>query len=759
VSFGGSTDVLDILLKLSNLQGFVAGTQEAAGGIREIGVAARETSAQTVTAGNKMSGLAGLASKAYKASAVAAGAFAYESVKKFNNFQAQMAMIHTQAGASAAEVKIMTQAILGMSASGMYAQGPEELAMGLYHLESIGLRGKRALDALKISAQGAAVGHADLEQTASALGAAWLVQIKGAGNLNQVMATLNATVGAGNIRMNQLVDSLGTGVLAAAKNAGVSLQDTMGALATLTDEGYQGSSAMAQLATAFHFLTDPTTKAKKALASIGLEQFELANTMRTKGLPAALRELQDHLSRFSPTRREAVLGDILPAGRGRVLAVLMNQVDRYAKKVQQIDHTSKQFGQDIIATHKTAAFQLHAAWARIEADMVRVGKVLSPIAVALAKALASVVHSLILATPAIIKLLPYVTPLAAAFLAWKIPLIGIAIYDALLPTMAVAWTIAAAAMTGDTLTLAAAWAALTAAMEVNPFVILITVLVAVGVGLYVLYKKCAWFRQAVHVVFDAVKTAVRAAIGGVVAAFHWFMNAVGNTVNFVKHHWRQLILLIGPLGLVIDFVTRHWKWFSNAAKNAWHLVASVTKWAWNTVIHPVFNWLAGAALWVANRVKNHFIRVGESMWKPIKWAWEKVIKPVLNWLVQAFRWAVREIGKAWDRSPIKKLIDLGGKAGGIAGKALSFGKSAGHWLGVLQHGGTVTSPGLSLVGESGPELLSLPRGASVAPLGTGGMGMPAGLTGDMTVVVPVIIDGREVARATGKYVDNRLARQ
>lgn len=58
----------------------------------------------------------------------------------------------------------------------------------------------------------------------------------------------------------------------------------------------------------------------------------------------------------------------------------------------------------------------------------------------------------------------------------------------------------------------------------------------------------------------------------------------------------------------------------------------------------------------------------------------------------------------------------------------------------LANGGTVTTAGLTLVGERGPELLSLPRGAQVTPLtgSTGGGGnitinMPAGANGDDVV--------------------------
>jgi hypothetical protein len=61
------------------------------------------------------------------------------------------------------------------------------------------------------------------------------------------MAALNATVGAGNMRMGDLISALGTGVLPAAKLAGLSLKDVGAALALMVDEGMQADSAATRL--------------------------------------------------------------------------------------------------------------------------------------------------------------------------------------------------------------------------------------------------------------------------------------------------------------------------------------------------------------------------------------------------------------------------------------------------------------------------------------------------------------------------------
>jgi TP901 family phage tail tape measure protein len=728
VSFGSDgADVLDVLLKLSNLQGFVAGTREAAAGVRSIGTAAEETSGKSQVASSKMSGVAGLAGKAFRTTAVAAGVFAYQSVKMANTFDAQMEMIHTQAGATQTEVGNMSKAILGMAGSGQYAQGPVKLAEGLYHLESIGLRSTHALDALKIAAQGAAVGNADLEDTTTALGSAWLVNIKGGGDLKQVMATLNATVGAGNMRMGDLVNSLGTGVLAAGKLAGLSLNDVMGALATLSDEGYRGSSAMAQLATSFHFLTDPTAKAKKALGELGLSQFQLSDTMRTRGLPATLALLKNRLAGFSPARQEAMLGDILPAGRGRVLEVLMNQVDRYGKKIHQIQNTSKNFGQDVAATHKTAAFQIHAAWSSIQSQMIHLGHLLQPVVIALAKGLAWMVKELVALVPWLAKLAPIIVPVVAAFVAYEVAIHGIIIAQAIWEGMSAAFAIASALVTGGTLEMTVAWVALSAALDINPIVLIGVALIAVGVALYMAYKHFKWFHQAVNAVVHAIVVAVK-----------WLGNAIWDVVKFIGQHWKWLLLLMGPFGWVVLALIAHWKWFKKE-------------------IAPIINWLVGAFHWALDAIKDAWKKVGPILAFPFKWVWKNVIKPVANWIVGAFQWVEKEVTKIWGKmmGPIKAV---GHWLGGAAHTVGHVGSSIGHFFG-LQSGGTIASPGMALVGEHGPELLNLPRAASVIPLRTAGLASPVGVGGNFEITVPVIIDGREIARATGRYVDNRLARQ
>jgi TP901 family phage tail tape measure protein len=306
-----------------------------------------------------------------------AGAAAKMSI----DFQRSMELIHTQAGDSQGQVKMLSGEVLNLAKS--MSQSPTELSEGLYHLISLGgkLRDpKIAMEALKTAAEGAAVGNTNLESTASAVGAAYVIGIKGAGNFNDIMGTLNATVGIGNMRMGDLVHALGTGILPAAKLAGLSIQDVMAALAVFTDSGMKASSAAAQFATGLHYFTDPTAKASKALSMVGIQQTQLASDMqKPDGLLVALEDLQNHLKGLSQTQRDVTLGDIFPAGRGRVMETLLNNLDRYRTKLVELQGQEGSLPADFAATQKTAAFQIQNDWAKLQAQLIQFGDQTLPV--------------------------------------------------------------------------------------------------------------------------------------------------------------------------------------------------------------------------------------------------------------------------------------------------------------------------------------------------------------------------------------------
>jgi TP901 family phage tail tape measure protein len=311
--------------------------------------------------------------------AVFAGAFkVVDMVKSANEFQRAMLLVQTQAGATAAEVQRMTPAILALA--GPVATAPDKLATSLYHVESVGLRGAKALEAVKIAAEGAKVGNADLEETTNALTASVASGIAGVQNMQQAMGALNTVVGAGDMKLSDLNDALGSGILVVAKQFGVTLTDVGAALATFGDNNIRGADAATMLRVAINAMAKPVAGGAKQLAALGMSAHELADDMSTGGLGKALVDLKAHLGAAGITG--AKVGDVLLTAFGKKagpgVAVLVDQLTRFQTKTTDIQEGSANFGAEWAATTKTASFGFDKLGASVESAAISLYSKIGP---------------------------------------------------------------------------------------------------------------------------------------------------------------------------------------------------------------------------------------------------------------------------------------------------------------------------------------------------------------------------------------------
>jgi TP901 family phage tail tape measure protein len=313
---------------------------------------------------------------------LAAGAVAgvTESVKMAVSFQTAMTKIQTQAGASAADVKQLSGEVLKL---GMYAeQGPTDLANALFHLKSVGLDNADAMKALRQASDLAAVGGANLEDTTNALAGAWRSGIKGAETFGKTASTLNAIIGAGNMRMSDLTAALGTGILPAAKTFGVSLKSVGAALALMTDEGVPANDAATRLKMSLSLLGAPSAMAEKQLNSIGLTGLQLANAMRSPaGLIGAVGLLKSHLdaSGLSASQAAALLSRAFGGGRSSsAILTMVNNLDVLRQKQNQINSSTGKFAQEVAAQRKTAQAQFALLKSSLDVLAVRLGSAVLP---------------------------------------------------------------------------------------------------------------------------------------------------------------------------------------------------------------------------------------------------------------------------------------------------------------------------------------------------------------------------------------------
>jgi TP901 family phage tail tape measure protein len=319
-------------------------------------------------------------------------------VKTALDFSDAMEQITTQAGASQREVNLMSKSVMAYAESGKSTHGPNALAEGLFFIESAGFRGKRAMDAMVKSEQLATVGHADLGKTSKTVAAAMATQIKGTQNLTETVGIMNATVGIGSMRFEDLLSAMGTGLLDRAANLGLSLKEVGAALGTMTTVGQPAAASATRIGMAFNMMAAPTDKAKEAMKGIALGATDLAMSMRKRGLIPTLELLKGHLDKTFGTdtkglvKQSAAISEMFGGGRtsGGIVA-LMRHIDLLKSKFGELGGDIKsKFALALERSLNEPLGKLHVAGAKLSAQGIRLGTKLIPIVTKVADLIVSV---------------------------------------------------------------------------------------------------------------------------------------------------------------------------------------------------------------------------------------------------------------------------------------------------------------------------------------------------------------------------------
>jgi len=577
----------------------------------------------------KMAGAGKVAMLALGAAVIGVGV---ESVKLAANFDQQMELIHTQAGASQAEVEALKNKVLALGpATGI---GPEKLAEGLYHIESTGFRGQQALDILKAAAQDAAMGLADLDTVTFALSGTMSVGMKDIQSAADATAYLNTIVGMGDMKMDKLSAAIGTGVLPSFKNAGLGMIDFGASLATLTDNSVGADEAATRLRMTVSLMAAPSGKAQAALASIGIGATQLAEDLRKPdGLLVAVMDLKTHLEQSGKTASEqnAIISKAFGGGRSSsAILTLLEETDRLKSKYAGL------------GTAATRAAQQQEAWAQqqkqFSQQMKELGSEFQVIGVKIGQ-----------------FLIPYIQK-SAEWLTKHIEVVKIA-------AVVIGGVLVAAIMA-----FTASMIANTVVMLANPVTWIVLGIVAavalLAVGIYELVKH--W-----STVWGFIKRISLDVWGALVTAWNATWKFVAGIVTWIKSNIIDPIVhffwnyLIKPL---IDYFTAWWhvvefvfdivsaiaKVWMNAFMAAFHAVATVILWWWHNVTEPMFNWLWKYAIVPTVALVQWLGRIWMDVWNStahqLQVAWT-IIKQIFGWInknaIQPTWDLIKAFGKAW----------------------------------------------------------------------------------------------------------------
>jgi len=425
-------------------------------GIAQAKAEMRSLDGSTAKTGSSMAGVGKAVGIAGAAIAAGTAMIGVEAVKSATSYQSAMELLRTQAGASQAQVDSMSKSVLDLATK--LPQSPDELAAGLYHVVSAGKSGAEAMNILEVAAKGAAMGGADLESTTNALIAANQSGVKGVENMGQAMGTLNGIVGAGNMRMQDLTDAMGTGVLSTAKNYGVSIQSVGSALASMTDQGVPAIDAATRINSAMRLMAAPTGSAVKALGSIGITQMQLAQDMRGPGgIGAAIDDLKSHLegSGKSASEQAALIAKAFGGKQSGAILTLIGNTDLLHQKEIAVAKGATAFGDSWTAAQGTTAIQAAELKSSFQVLMIALGqglipavtslmKTISPIITAIAKwasdnpQLAGTILMIVGGLGALAAAIAFLSPVVAAIGA----LLGVVFSPVLLPILAIGVAIA-----------------------------------------------------------------------------------------------------------------------------------------------------------------------------------------------------------------------------------------------------------------------------------------------------------------------------
>ncbi|MGE7437941.1 phage tail tape measure protein [Kitasatospora sp. NPDC001175] len=352
-------------------------TTAAAAGKTEAAAASSAKASETAF-GSAAAGL-----KKYAAGlGIVGGAVLFEAIKGATSFEAEMTRVNTQAGVAKSQLGILGDGVLQLA--GQLGENPDSLAESLLHVESnfesLGISAPKALELVKIAGEGAKVGGADLVDVTNALTAAVAANIPGVEDLNQAMGALNAIVGTGDMKMQDLANAFGTGMVASVKGYGLSITDVGAALATFGDNNIRGAQAGTQLRMAVQSLAVPVSGAKEWLDKFGMTSHTLAQDMQKGGLKLALEDLTEHFKKAGITADQQgdVITEMFGKKAGTGLSILLGQMDRVESKYPAITEGADKFGTAWQSATQTMSMHVDQLKAGIEALAIKIGEALLP---------------------------------------------------------------------------------------------------------------------------------------------------------------------------------------------------------------------------------------------------------------------------------------------------------------------------------------------------------------------------------------------
>lgn len=316
---------------------------------------------------------------------VAIGVLAIHSAMKFEEGMTKIATLTT---ATTHEVEAMGDAMMKFGQE--TGQSPLKLQQAMFLLASSGLDAKSAIDALHMSAQAAALGLGDAGTVADAVSSA--MNAYGPSVLSARDAT-NALINAvklGKMKPEELAGSLGK-VIPMARAMGVSFQEVVGDMASLTQVGMSSNIASTALRATLMAIAHPTTDAATAFAKLGLSVEDVQNKVKSQGLLPTLQELSARVD-----GNAASMTKMFPEARALagIFAWTGSNAANSARNFEELRKNTDQLSKGMDYLAKQPGFQVKQAMTSLQTSVMKFGDTILPVAAQVAGAFGAIFHAI-----------------------------------------------------------------------------------------------------------------------------------------------------------------------------------------------------------------------------------------------------------------------------------------------------------------------------------------------------------------------------
>lgn len=343
----------------------------------------------------------------------------------------------------------------------------------------------------------------------------------------------------------------------------------------------------------------------------------------------------------------------------------------------------------------------------------------------------------------------------------------------------IAHKVATLACSVATKAMSIAQAALNLVMLLNPITLIIIGITALIATIVLLWNKCEWFRNLVTALWEALKAGFNALCEALKVAWEGFKSAFQAVLDFIRPYvetvWNAIKIAFET---VVSALKTAWEGF----KTAFNTVCDVIKTIWTTIttaISTVWNAICTTlgTLW------SGFKSIFDSVISGISSAWNSITSTISS----LWDSVCSKIKSAWEgiKAPFQSVCDwIGGIWQGIKSKfklphftisgslnPLDWGSSGTPSIGVEWYakGGIMTDP--TVFGMNGTNaMIGGEAGAeAILPLDGFYKNLDSMLNNKLSGIIEKIInrpiqvttlievDGRQIAKATGKYIDEELA--